>query len=231
MTVSLSPKLEQIRQELPNQVRLIAVSKHVSVEAIQNAYELGIRDFAENRIQEALSKQEQLRHLTDICWHFIGHIQSNKAKKVLANFSWIHSCDSLALAQRLNRLAGELSNSPSICLQVKTLPDPNKYGWHTEQLLADLPLLDQCENLKIRGLMTILPLGLDSTETLAAFNKTSLLASQIQQQSWSNIKIEQLSMGMSADYHLAVKAGATMIRLGRAVFGKRNATGKPKYGI
>ncbi len=231
MTVSLSPKLEHIRQQLPNQVRLIAVSKQVSVEAIQNAYELGIRDFAENRIQEALAKQEQLRHLTDICWHFIGHIQSNKAKKVLANFSWIHSCDNLPLAQRLNRLAGELSNSPSICLQVKILPDPNKYGWHLEQLLADLPLLDQCENLKIRGLMTILPLGLDSTETLAAFTKTSLLASQIQQQSWSNIKIEQLSMGMSADYNLAVKAGATMIRLGRAIFGKRSANVKPHYEI
>lgn len=218
MTSSVSENIERIRQEIPTSIRLVAVSKQASVAEIRIAYGAGVRDFAENRLQDALVKQEQLQDLSDICWHFIGHIQSKKAKKVLSNFDWIHSVDSLKLARRLDRLSAELNLAPKVCLQVKILDDPDKYGWHSEELLADLPTLDQLQHLKIKGLMTILPLNLTPSKSLFAFEQVRALATKIEKQSWQNISMTELSMGMSADYSFAVKAGATMIRPGRIIF-------------
>lgn len=218
---SIPERIEKICSGLPESVRLIAVSKQVSAEAIRAAYAAGIRDFGENRVQEAIAKQEQLQDLTDITWHLIGHLQSNKAAKTLEKFQWIHSVDSLKLVQRLDRLAGELSGGPFICLQVKVLPDPDKFGWSVPELMADLAELNKCQHLPIRGLMTILPRGLDDAQNLEGFNGLRQLSEEINGQNLSNIKIEQLSMGMSQDYHLAIQAGATMIRLGRTLFGER----------
>jgi hypothetical protein len=220
MTSSIAEKIANIRQQLPAEVRLIAVTKGVSVDAMGEAYAAGVRDFGESQIQEAAVKQALLLDLPDINWHLIGHLQSNKVKKALEIFQWIHSCDSLTLAQRLNRVASELSLKPQVCLQMKILPDPNKYGWTIPELLADLPGLDRCDMLQIRGLMSILPLGLSEAESLAVFERTRSLALQIQEQNWSNLKMQELSMGMSGDYHLAVQAGATMVRLGHVIFGE-----------
>jgi pyridoxal phosphate enzyme (YggS family) len=157
-------------------------------------------------------------------WHFIGHLQINKAKKVLEHFSWIHSVDSLKLAERLNHLAADLPRPPQVCLQVKVLPDPDKYGWEVPELLAALPQLEQLTDLDIQGLMAILPQGLTGAATLAAFTSVKDLANKIAQQ--SRLPMAQLSMGMSADYSLAVQAGTTMVRLGRVIFGERNGTDK-----
>ncbi|NEO32390.1 MAG: YggS family pyridoxal phosphate-dependent enzyme [Symploca sp. SIO3C6] len=223
MTDLIAERIANIRQQLPTQVRLIAISKQVSVEAMREAYAAGVRDFGESRIQEAEGKIAQLRDLPDLTWHLIGHLQSNKAKKALEKFQWIHSCDSLELALRLNRIATELSLSPKVCLQVKILPDPSKYGWSVPQLLGDLAELEQCQALQIRGLMTILPLGLSPEESFEVFERTRELADKIRQQNWSHLQMQELSMGMSSDYPLAVQAGATMIRVGRTIFGERTA--------
>ncbi|MGQ4649207.1 YggS family pyridoxal phosphate-dependent enzyme [Lyngbya aestuarii] len=222
MSGLIAERIAKIRRQLPPQVRLMAVTKQVTVEAIREAYAAGVRDFGESRIQEAQAKLVHLQDLPDIKWHLIGHLQGNKAKKGLELFQWVHSCDSLKLALRLDRLAAEMSLQPQICLQVKIIPDPDKYGWTVPELLADLAKLDQCDTIKIRGLMTILPLGLSQDESLAVFEGTRELALAIKQQNWSNIKMEELSMGMSADYHLAVQAGATMVRLGHVIFGERS---------
>jgi len=219
---SIAERIMQIRATLPASVRLIAVTKQVPVEAMREAYAAGIRDFGESRIQEAEQKQSQLKDLSDVVWHMIGHLQANKAQKALQLFQWIHSVDELKLAQRLDRLAANLGQKPNICLQVKLLPDPNKYGWTVETLLNDLPNLDKCIHLNIRGLMTIAPLGLNSTELLSLFQETRNLAIRIQVQNYPHLSIQELSMGMSADYAIAVKAGATMIRLGRVLFGERS---------
>ncbi|WP_427160891.1 YggS family pyridoxal phosphate-dependent enzyme [Aliinostoc sp. HNIBRCY26] len=221
MTSSINERINQIRASIPPSVRLIAVTKQMPTEAIRAAYAAGIRDFGENRIQEAATKQAQLQDLSDITWHFIGHLQTNKAKKALEQFHWIHSVDSLPLAQRLNQLAGQLELRPQVCLQVKILPDPSKSGWTVPELLADLPALDQCENLQFQGLMTIPPMGLTDAENLYVFNSTHLLAKDIAAQNWNHIKMQELSMGMSGDYELAIQAGATMVRLGTILFGKR----------
>lgn len=222
--MTIDQRIHQIRQQIPSHVRLIAVTKQVSVEAMREAYQAGIRDFAENRLQSALSKQEQLQDLSDVCWHFIGHLQSNKAKKALENFQWIHSVDNLQLLQRLDRFCIELLNPPQVCLQVKVLPDPNKYGWHIPELLHDLPQIEQYRQLKIQGLMTILPLGLNESEKLIAFETTRKLAQELNERtaslprSGSQLQLRELSMGMSDDYLQAIQAGATMIRLGRILF-------------
>ena len=219
--MTITSRIDSIRQQLPASVRLIAVSKQVSAEFVREAYNCGVRDFGESRIQEAAEKQSQLQDLPDINWHLIGHLQANKAAKALEQFQWIHTLDSLKLATRLSRLAGEMSCSPQVCLQVKILPDPDKYGWSVPELLADLRELDECQHLKIQGLMTIPPLGLDDSQILDFFNSTRELADKIKQQNLQHIQMQQLSMGMSGDYHLAIQAGATMIRLGQTLFGSR----------
>jgi PLP dependent protein len=218
---SLAEQLQSIRTTLPETVRLIAVTKQVPVEVMRTAYELGLRDFGENRIQEASAKQVQLQDLPDITWHMIGHLQTNKAAKALELFDWIHSLDSLKLAQRLDQLADEQNIRPKLCLQVKIVPDPAKSGWTVPDLLAALPELDQCAHLDIRGLMTIPPYGLPVAEIQSVFEQTRLLAQQIQQQPFQHLTMQELSMGMSDDYPLAIAAGATMIRLGRTLFGAR----------
>ena len=223
MTGLITERIVNIRQQLPPGVRLIAVTKQVSVDAMREAYAAGVRDFGESKVQEAEAKLAQLGDLPDLNWHLIGHLQGNKAKKAVEHFQWIHSCDSLNLAQRLNRLAVELSLRPKICLQVKVAPDPNKYGWTVPELLADLSELNQCDALNIQGLMTILPLGLSQQESLEVFERTRELAEKVRQQNWSNLQMQELSMGMSNDYSLAVQAGATMVRLGRIIFGERTA--------
>jgi PLP dependent protein len=214
-------RISTIISQLPASVRLIAVTKTVPAEIIRIAYAAGIRDFGENRIQETASKQAQLQDLTDITWHLIGNLQSNKAKKALQLFQWIHSVDSLAIAQRLNTLAGELKVNPQICLQVKILPDDTKFGWNPSQLLADLPNLNDCNNLHFQGLMTIPPAGLDDSQILDVFNVTRNLAQQIKLRNFPHMPMTELSMGMSGDYHLAIDAGATMVRLGTILFGTR----------
>ncbi len=222
MISSINERIAKIRSALPPSVKLIAVSKTVPAEIIRSAYAAGIRDFAESRIQEAAAKQVELQNLSDITWHFIGNLQSNKAKKALEQFQWIHSVDNLQIAQRLNQLALQLGVSPQVCLQVKILPDPNKSGWSVPELLAELSVINQCKNLQIQGLMTIPPWGLDNAGILNVFNSTHQLAKEIQNQNWSHIKMQHLSMGMSGDYQLAVQAGTTMVRLGTILFGDRS---------
>ncbi len=220
--LAIRDRLERIRATLPPHVRLIAVTKTVPSQVVREAYAAGVRDFGESRIQESWAKQQELQDLPDITWHFIGHLQTNKAKKALSQFHWIHAVDNLKLAQRLNELAASFTLPPKICLQVKLAPDPDKFGWTESQLLADLPLLDQCVHLDIQGLMTIPPLGFSQAETYDIFQRAAALADKISGQDWSHLQMHHLSMGMSEDYSLALRAGATMIRLGRCLFGERH---------
>lgn len=214
-------RITQIQAELPPTVRLIAVTKTVPTALMRVAYAAGVRDFGESRIQEALTKQSELSDLADITWHLIGHLQRNKAAKAMQHFHWIHAIDSLKLAQQLDHLAQQQGYSPKLCLQVKFLPDPAKYGWSIPDLQADLPHLDRCQQLRICGIMTILPQGLTESEIVATFQQAQAFTADLQQQPWSHLRFEELSMGMSGDYRWAIAAGATMIRLGQVLFGAR----------
>jgi PLP dependent protein len=224
MSDPAEPLIQHITEfctKIPASVRVIAVTKQVSIEAMRAAYQAGIRDFGENRVQEAEEKAAQLTDLPGITWHLIGHLQSNKAQRAIDLFDWIQSVDGLKLAQRLDRLAASCNRTPQICLQVKLLRDPNKFGWDVDELLTDLPKLAELEHLQIRGLMSIAPLGLEEAELSEFFHKTRELAEKIQHLNLPRIQMGQLSMGMSDDYPLAIEAGATMIRPGRVLFGER----------
>ncbi len=221
MTITIAERITALQQEIPSSVRLIAVSKYIPVALMRQAYAAGIRDFGENRVQEAQAKREQLADLPDINWHFIGHLQANKAKAALETFDWIHTLDSLKLARRLQALIPELNHHPKLLLQVKLRPDPQKYGWTLPELEAALKELDQLSELHIQGLMTILPLGLTASEQQQVFQELHDLAQQWQHQAWQQLQFTELSMGMSGDYPLAVQAKTTMIRVGQLIFGPR----------
>ncbi|WP_330202273.1 YggS family pyridoxal phosphate-dependent enzyme [Cyanobacterium sp. Dongsha4] len=220
----LVKNLDEIRNTIPISVRLVAVTKKVDVEVMKWVYEQGIKDFGENKLQEAINKQAQLQDLKDITWHFIGHLQSNKAKKAVESFAWIHSVDSLKIAQRLDFYAQQalhekvILQQPQVCLQVKPLPDDNKYGWTIEQLWNDLPLLQELHSISVRGLMVILPLGLSPEETFSTFKSLKILQEKIRNEGYFSDKFNQLSMGMSEDYLYAIEAGSTIVRLGRIIF-------------
>lgn len=218
---SVTERVIHLRSLTTASVRIIAVTKTVSTDLMREAYEAGIRDFGESRLQEAIQKQQALADLPGITWHLIGHLQSNKAKQALQHFQWIHSVDSVAIAQRLNQLAADLPIPPKICLQVKLSPDPSKFGWTAPELLTQLPLLKPLTHLSIQGLMTILPLNLSPEEQLSTFQGVRDLAQSIGQHLHAPILITELSMGMSSDFPLAIQAGATMIRPGRILFGER----------
>ena len=217
----LTERLASLKPDIPADVRLVAVSKTFPAAAIAAAYSLGLRDFGESKVQETEQKQQQLSDLKDITWHLIGHLQSNKARKAVQLYDWIHSVDSLKLAKRLNQAATDLGRRPQCCLQVKILPDPNKYGFDPDTLLAALPDLNQLSGLNMVGLMAILPWGLTPEATQSAFKQVRILADRVNQMPNSQLQIEHLSMGMSGDFRSAIAAGATLIRLGTILFGQR----------
>lgn len=218
---SIEDRWQPIRSAIPNSVRLVAVTKTFEATIVRAAYELGLREFGENKVQEALEKQEALSDLTDVTWHFIGHVQSNKSRKVVEHFDWIHSVDSLKLAKRFDRQAAELDKSPKCCLQVKLAPDPTKDGFEIDELKAVLPELDKLTHIQIRGLMTILPYGLERAQAIALFERAEALRASLQQQSWQRLRMDELSMGMSSDFEMAIAAGATIVRIGSGLFGRR----------
>lgn len=219
--MTIAHNIDTIRRDLPASVKLMAVSKQVPTALIREAYAAGIRDFGESRIQEAQAKQQELADLPDLCWHLIGHLQGNKVRKAAQIFDWIHSIDSLKLLQQLDRVCAELDKKLHVCLQVKILPDPDKYGWTIAEAIADLPQICECQHLDIAGLMAIPPLGLTTAQTQALFESARDLSLQLSQQSGSRLNLSELSMGMSGDYRSAILAGSTMIRLGNILFGDR----------
>jgi PLP dependent protein len=217
----IASRIQALRQILPPHVRIVAVTKTFPASVVRHAYAAGIRDFGENKVQEAMAKQAELSDLKDVTWHLIGHLQSNKARRAVQLFDWIHTIDSWELAQKLDQLAGQAARQPIGCLQVKILSDPTKYGLTIEALSQILPQLDRLEHLRIRGLMTIPPYGLSLERTQSVFATTQKLANDINQMGLTRLKIEHLSMGMSADFHVAIATGATLIRLGTYLFGPR----------
>ena len=220
-TDRIRDRITTIRASLPPQVRLIGVTKKMPSSFVRAAYANGLRDFGESRVQEVVAKQADLADLEDITWHLIGHLQTNKARKALAHFDWIHSVDSLKLAHKLNELAEELSRIPYCCLQVKIIPDPPKHGFDVDALWQALPTLNQLTHLKIVGLMTIPPLESSIADSERIFQQAHDLAVQINNQHFDRLRITELSMGMSGDYQAAITAGSTMIRLGTTLFGDR----------
>ena len=198
-------------------VKILAVSKTFPAEAIQEAYACGVRCFGENKVQELSEKAQNLPD--DIEWHFIGHLQSNKAAKAVQYAAWIHSVDSLKLLNKLDRAAGELGKKPVILLEVNS-GEASKSGVDYNDLPALAEAAANAQNLQFNGLMTMAPLTDDRNEWIKAFQKLAAARDELEKS--LNITLPELSMGMSGDFAEAVQCNSTIIRIGSRLFGNRN---------
>lgn len=198
-----------------HQVCLLAVSKTKPADMIEQLYSAGHKDFGENYLQEALQKQEQLAHC-HICWHFIGNIQRNKTKDIANHFSWVHTVDRDIIAERLSNQRDASLPALNVCIQVNIDDEDSKSGCSIGEVMPLVTKTQKYDNIQVRGLMVI-----PSKDNTDAFERTRQLFDNIKQQinppHW-----DTLSMGMSNDFEQAIGQGATIIRVGSAIFGERN---------
>jgi PLP dependent protein len=202
------------------EVRLLAASKNVPPERIREAYEAGLRDFGENRVQEAGAKRPGLADLT-ATWHLIGHLQSNKAKAARELFHWVQSLDSFRLAERLHRAAPCSGDRLTVLLEVNLGAEPAKSGVRESEVLDLARRIGELESLELRGLMLVPPYFENPEETRPFFSRLRKLAKVVHSASLPNVRMDELSMGMSHDLETAIEEGATIVRVGTAIFGHR----------
>ena len=211
--------LDSIKQNIAHyNVKIIAVTKYFGLKAIKAGYEAGIRDFAESRALEAIEKIEQLPQeiRENSTFHFIGHLQSNKADKVVKHFDVIQSVDSLKIASAISKAACSLNKRERILLQVNNAGEEQKSGYSKEQLRKEIGDILSLEGVEVIGLMNMAPLGASEDELARLFKDMREFKDELEKS--SNITLKELSMGMSDDYKVAVKEGATMVRIGRKLF-------------
>jgi hypothetical protein len=204
----------------PEEVRLIAISKTVPAERIREAFEAGLRDFGENRVQEAAAKRPALSDLT-ATWHLVGHLQSNKSKPARDLFHWVHSVDSARLAERLDKVAVGGGDKVLALIEVNLGGEESKSGVNESKVPALAEALSALETLEIRGLMAVPPYLEEPELTRPYFRRLRELAAEISKRNLPRVTMQELSMGMSHDFEVAIEEGATMVRVGTAIFGAR----------
>ena len=204
----------------PAGVKLIGVTKTVPIERIREGVEAGLNALGENYVQEALEKIKSLQDF-DISWHFIGHLQSNKAKMVTEEFDLIHTVDRKSLAKELNRRARQQGRIIPVLLQVNVGQEETKSGTSSEELRALFEYVSSLDALKVKGLMTLPPYLEDPEEVRPYFRQLRNLLEELRRQTSSPEELTELSMGMSHDFEVAIEEGATLIRVGTALFGER----------
>lgn len=202
------------------EVRLIAVTKTVDAARIREAYAAGLQDFGENRVQEAAAKRSALADL-EARWHLIGHLQSNKAKSAAELFDWIHSVDSIRLAEKLNHAAGPNRAPLPILLEANLALEETKSGASEAEVKNIIRGILPFERLELRGLMLIPPLSENPETARPWFRRLRRLAADLRAEGPLPTSATELSMGMSHDFEVAIEEGATMIRVGTAIFGER----------
>ncbi len=224
LTENLQSVKEKIRRKClevnrdPSEVKLIAVSKNFGIEEINEAFSNGIKDFGENRAQELDIKYERLGD--KITWHFIGNLQRNKVRFVVNSAEYIHSVDSLLLASEINKYAVKKNKIQKVLLQIKTSYEETKSGLTDYSEIKDLAFYcEDFKNLELIGLMTIAPFTDDISLIKKSFGQLRKIKERLNTES---LKINELSMGMTSDFEIAIEEGATMLRIGSAIFGERD---------
>ena len=211
--------LKSIQEKIAHyNVKIIAVTKYFGLKAMQAGYEAGIRDFAESRAVESIEKINQLPDYIrkNSTFHFIGHLQTNKADKVVKHFDVIHSVDSLKVAQAISKSACSLNKKQKILLQVNNAGEEQKSGYKKEQLQQELKDILALDGVELIGLMNMAPLGADEKTLEELFTDIRMFRDELEKE--FHITLPELSMGMSDDYEVAVKCGATIVRIGRKIF-------------
>ena len=199
---------------------LIIVSKYRSEEALMEYYEIGHRDFAENRVQELMGKYEHLPK--DIKWHMIGHLQTNKVKYLIGKTALIHSVDSYKLACEIEKQAAKHDCIMDVLIEVNIAEEESKFGLAEDEVIHMVKQIAELPHVRIKGLMTVAPYVVDSEENRPFFRKIKQLSVDIDNQNIDNVSMNILSMGMTGDYMVAIEEGATMVRVGTGIFGERN---------
>ena len=202
------------------EVTLIAVSKTKPVETLQEAYDLGVRIFGENKVQELTAKYEALPK--DIHWHMIGHLQTNKVKYIIDKAELIHSVDSLKLAETIEKEAAKHDLIADILVEVNVAEEESKFGMKMEEVIPFVEKVSAFPHVRVRGLMTIAPFVEDPEENRSIFADLHKLYIDIKKKNHDNDTVGVLSMGMTNDYEVAIEEGATMVRVGTGIFGARN---------
>lgn len=204
----------------PEDVTLIAVSKTKPVTMLKEAYDYGCRDFGENKVQELVDKWEQLPK--DIRWHMIGHLQRNKVKYIVDKVYLIHSVDSIRLAEEISKEAAKKNVTVSILVEVNVAEEESKFGTTCEEAYKLVDDIAKLPNIVVKGLMTIAPYVENSEENRQYFEKLHQIYVDIVDKNIDNVYMDELSMGMTGDFEVAVTEGATYVRVGTGIFGERN---------
>lgn len=207
----------------PEEVSLIAVSKTKPIPMLQEAYDAGCRDFGENKVQEIMDKIDRLP--SDIRWHMIGHLQTNKVKYIVGKVFLIHSVDSLHLAEAISKEAVKQNTTVNILIEVNVAKEDTKYGAMAEDTVSLVEKIALLPGISVKGLMTIAPYVENPQENRQYFVKLKQLAVDIKSKNIDNVHMDILSMGMTGDYMVAIEEGATYVRVGTGIFGER------QYGL
>lgn len=202
-----------------DEVKLIAVSKTKPVPALEEAYAYGCRDFGENKVQELVDKYERMPK--DIRWHMIGHLQRNKVKYIVDKVFLIHSVDSLRLAQEIEKEAAKKNVTVNILVEVNVAEEESKFGTTAQEAVSLVEQIARLPHVRVRGLMTIAPYVEDSEQNRRYFAKLKQIYVDIIHKNIDNVFMEELSMGMTGDYEVAITEGATYVRVGTGIFGER----------
>jgi PLP dependent protein len=202
-------------------ILLIAVSKRKTSQAVMEAIKAGAAHFGENYIQEAVEKIDAIGK-DKACWHFIGHLQSNKAKTAVNYFDYIHTVDTLKLAKEINKQAKKIDKIQKILVQVNISEEDTKSGTRAEDTIQLIDRINTFENVSLQGLMGMPPFFPDPEEARIYFKQLARVKEKIIQQKFDRISMEHLSMGMSNDFKIAIEEGSTMIRVGTSIFGERD---------
>ena len=204
----------------PSEVTLIAVSKTMPVEDLLKARELGMTHFGENKVQEIVEKYDQIPK--DQTWHMIGHLQRNKVKYIIDKVAMIHSVDSLRLAETISKEAAKKDVVMPVLIEVNVAGEESKFGVSPEDVKPLVKEISVLPNIRVEGLMTIAPFVENGEENRPVFRSLREISVDIARENIDNVSMNELSMGMTVDYDVAVEEGATMVRVGTAIFGKRN---------
>lgn len=215
--INIEENISVLDKKIEKRTSIIAVSKKKSAELVEQAYLLGIKNFGENYLQEALQKITSLKHL-DINWHFIGRIQSNKCKDIARNFQWVHTIDRFKIAKRLNDDC-PINKIINVLIQINIDNEESKSGINESQLLDLAEKISVLPNLKLKGIMVIPKNNFEIDLIEESFKKTLEISLKLRNK-FSEAK--EISMGMSNDFELAIKNGSTMVRIGTGIFGERN---------
>jgi len=215
----IKQNIEELKSRIPEDVKLLAVSKTKPLEELEEAYLAGMRDFGENKVQELVKKSENFHD--DVKWHFIGQLQSNKVKYLVDKVYLIHSLGSISLLNEIEKVFGKANKVASVLIQINIGREESKSGILEENLYEFIKAIEKCNYISACGIMVIIPNG-DEENNRRYFKKTKKIFEELKEKEYKNVSMNILSMGMTHDYMIAIEEGSNLVRIGTGIFGERN---------